>query len=1226
MKTNRKHCAGCGKRGDEVKLEAGLTAEERRAAKAAVDHQFLVPWKRPDVEKVCRGCSKRLAAAVQQLGQYLERTPARRLTRNSSAEDRAAVATEQQLRAAVQQILEWQPAAPQRSHADVQLAASAAQPSSAAVVQHGDGMDEAEGADAAEADGELAEQQQAGTDMDEGAGAANAAQVAAPPPTPSLDRDHMDELVDNLSELQAPPSPPASPSQANTQLPQPHPLQPAPTQQASTQHTQPHSPQPAPMRPARTRSLSCSPRSLHRSSVPERTRSQSCPPRIDPTLSIQLGFTRTAANSKELQQQHAAVVQPLLAATRSECTPMLPALHALQGAISYAKQQLPQLHERSATAFKKCGFASTAPTPIADHGPPTAAAAAAAAATPPLTEEQPPCPADSSSSSCDSDSGCNGGSSSSETEARPPKRTQAPPSAPTKGKQPRAAMHYGEGSSCEGEAAAAAASKRGRGRSRPRWSRGGGHAIHREGSSSEDVPEASKRGRGRGRSIGSKGAKARGGRVGRGGGGRGKSAPAAPSGREGAQQLHGNARLRLRRVHDTAAKLQAAVQRCEGLVADEAKVAALVSKHQQQQQQQQQQHSEHDWLLSACASVVLTLEDVTNSVRTAATKLLVGRVQDPLHANSNTILTLPTAGLHGSDMHALLLHIQQQFIAAGRAFAAHLGIPSLPCSPPTLAILTCDGGGSQANKDAPPGHPPTTLQQAAQQATAEAAQRAKACRERAGMAPAGKGTQLQQQQLKRELAHEIFTQQPQRGPAAFSPCPENVPLHPAPPGVPFPAHPSQPTETEHAYTSTLSARQQHQHARDRLSILSKLPSMLSHLRPAPHVLALCTRYGNTHLSLCSEAAIHLSQDMPHWSSSTLTTPTTVLRLVNVAMAVGDPSCPAAKLTEVLGQACYERQLCDLQQRGINFATYSIIPLFGQLGSSPACSLPHADNPHKDKRLLCYVRNQKLPPPPPQQQQQLQQLISKEAVLAANVPLINSILQPNADARCVSFKDAFFSMAHLRVELCELGYHTTALVLEIVGRAGMAWDMSGFTHRERLGRLLSLKHMLLTILAPTAASLAQMGKGHVLGVPRDLLWAMLYNVDSFLQFIQRFPVLAEHMVSRFWSHDDVEGVFVSLCFLCGFRPGVEVGLARLVRSEVLAAMRRDPALPFHLPISSKRSYRYLLASRAVAAASFNDGSKLSSAAQLAELDSRASAAAASLAECKHGGIRDTYHKR
>jgi len=123
----------------------------------------------------------------------------------------------------------------------------------------------------------------------------------------------------------------------------------------------------------------------------------------------------------------------------------------------------------------------------------------------------------------------------------------------------------------------------------------------------------------------------------------------------------------------------------------------------------------------------------------------------------------------------------------------------------------------------------------------------------------------------------------------------------------------------------------------------------------------------------------------------------------------------------------------------------------------------------------------------------------------------------------------------------------------------------------------------------------------------------HNVDSYLLFAQSFPLLAEHAVSRFWSQDDVEGVFASLCFLCGYRPGWETACARLVRSEVLAAMRRNPALPFHLPTSGKRSYQCHAASLAAAAANSNDGSKMGAAAQQHELDRRARGAAASLPE-------------
>ena len=124
IKTIHQHCAGCKKRGDTVKLVAGLTAEDRAAVAAALELQFLDRWELPDEEKVCRGCSKRLVAAVRLLDQHLASTPARRLTRKSSADDTAAAAAaEQHVRAAVQVILRRQPAAAQRAHADAKLAA-----------------------------------------------------------------------------------------------------------------------------------------------------------------------------------------------------------------------------------------------------------------------------------------------------------------------------------------------------------------------------------------------------------------------------------------------------------------------------------------------------------------------------------------------------------------------------------------------------------------------------------------------------------------------------------------------------------------------------------------------------------------------------------------------------------------------------------------------------------------------------------------------------------------------------------------------------------------------------------------------------------------------------------------------------------------------------------------------------------------------------------------------
>jgi hypothetical protein len=57
-------------------------------------------------------------------------------------------------------------------------------------------------------------------------------------------------------------------------------------------------------------------------------------------------------------------------------------------------------------------------------------------------------------------------------------------------------------------------------------------------------------------------------------------------------------------------------------------------------------------------------------------------------------------------------------------------------------------------------------------------------------------------------------------------------------------------------------------------------------------------------------------------------------------------------------------------------------------------------------------------------------------------LINSIMQPNTDAQCVAFKDAFFSSKELQEQLREMDHHATAIMPYLVGCADMAWDAQG----------------------------------------------------------------------------------------------------------------------------------------------------------------------------------------
>ncbi len=118
-------------------------------AAAASQQQLLPPWKRPEEEKLCVVCYNRQGAAVRQLIQHLRTLPACKLTRHSKPEEKAAVTAEQELKAALQVILERRVAAPKRTHADAELAASAEQ-RLRAVVQHRDGRDNEESTAAAQ--------------------------------------------------------------------------------------------------------------------------------------------------------------------------------------------------------------------------------------------------------------------------------------------------------------------------------------------------------------------------------------------------------------------------------------------------------------------------------------------------------------------------------------------------------------------------------------------------------------------------------------------------------------------------------------------------------------------------------------------------------------------------------------------------------------------------------------------------------------------------------------------------------------------------------------------------------------------------------------------------------------------------------------------------------------------------------------------------------------------
>jgi hypothetical protein len=275
-----------------------------------------------------------------------------------------------------------------------------------------------------------------------------------------------------------------------------------------------------------------------------------------------------------------------------------------------------------------------------------------------------------------------------------------------------------------------------------------------------------------------------------------------------------------------------------------------------------------------------------------------------------------------------------------------------------------------------------------------------------------------------------------------------------------------------------------------------------------------------------------------------------------------------------------------------------------------------DPNHKGKRLLAALRAQ-LSQLLGRDLQPGEVLLSKAHILAAcqNQPdlhIIARILEDNVDAQAVVLKDVLLSMRRLQQRLREVGHHVDAAVLEVLGEADMAWDMSGLTQEVRSARLNRLQRVLTTVQLQRIRSCKGMGRGHVAGFPRDLLWVMAQNVAMRQQLIRQHPTLARYLNERALSQDDVELEFSSLVFLAGYKPEVETALSRLRSADTLAAVRSDPAAPIHILTSTKATYTYNeRAEQRQGQDAWNDGRRLPAAAQDEELAGRVRKAQAAL---------------
>jgi hypothetical protein len=247
-------------------------------------------------------------------------------------------------------------------------------------------------------------------------------------------------------------------------------------------------------------------------------------------------------------------------------------------------------------------------------------------------------------------------------------------------------------------------------------------------------------------------------------------------------------------------------------------------------------------------------------------------------------------------------------------------------------------------------------------------------------------------------------------------------------------------------------------------------------------------------------------------------------------------------------------------------------------------------------------------------------------LKVHAPLIRQLFAALASGRMqpgtarMSCEDVLLSMPLLRMQLRVRGHHTDAGVLEILGNADMAWDMSGLTQCVRSDRLQRLQRLLLTVLAECMRSAAAMQRSHVAGFPRDLVWVLAQNVSARAQLLAAAPMLAPYVNERALSQDDVELEFSSLVFLAGYKPDLETALSRLTSTNVLAAMRSNPHLAIYLTTSTKSTYTYHERScQRKGGDDWNDGRRLSEHAQHEEFAGRLRRAIAQLPGA-HSSVR------
>ena len=164
----------------------------------------------------------------------------------------------------------------------------------------------------------------------------------------------------------------------------------------------------------------------------------------------------------------------------------------------------------------------------------------------------------------------------------------------------------------------------------------------------------------------------------------------------------------------------------------------------------------------------------------------------------------------------------------------------------------------------------------------------------------------------------------------------------------------------------------------------------------------------------------------------------------------------------------------------------------------------------------------------------------EAVTASNDPdlqYVARVLAPCADDQNVPMVWALLCDSKLIKQLEELGHHKEALVLRLYGDAHAAWDMSGLTHEWRNRALLRWAALLRQLVAPQLRHSRSAASGApTAGLPRDLLVAIVGNIDLRRHMLEALPWLWQLLHERASTTDDVESEFSNMSKGCAARRG------------------------------------------------------------------------------------------